>query len=137
MLFSRLEDNPAVQRLTHGKDTLPLSSLIQEALTIAMSYRAEKRSIIVVKNSLYNAQRLYDRMSTLLGEKECALFGVDESLRVEALDENLSDVVIEDKILSFTVAPNTMIDKRKMTIEVYYLDGWEERISSTLTITQN
>lgn len=85
MLFSRLEDNPAVQRLTHGKDTLPLSSLIQEALTIAMSYRAEKRSIIVVKNSLYNAQRLYDRMSTLLGEKECALFGVDESLRVEAI----------------------------------------------------
>ncbi len=85
MLFSRMEDNPAVQRLTHGKDTLPLSSLIQEALTIAMSYRAEKRSIIVIKNSLYNAQRLYDRMSTLLGEKECALFGVDESLRVEAI----------------------------------------------------
>ena len=80
-----MEDNPAVQRLTHGKDTLPLSSLIQEALTIAMSYRAEKRSIIVIKNSLYNAQRLYDRMSTLLGEKECALFGVDESLRVEAI----------------------------------------------------
>lgn len=63
--------------------------------------------------------------------------GISESLRVEALDENLSDVVIEDKILSFTVAPNTMIDKRKITIEVYYLDGWEERISSTLTITQN
>ena len=63
--------------------------------------------------------------------------GISESLRVEALDENLSDVVIEDKVLSFTVAPNTMIDKRKMTIEVYYLDGWEERISSTLTITQN
>lgn len=63
--------------------------------------------------------------------------GISESLRVEALDENLSDVVIEDKVLSFTVAPNTMIDKRKMTIEVYYLDGWEERISSTLTIIQN
>ena len=52
---------------------------------ISTAYRQKKRPVIVIKNSLYNAQRLYDRMSTLLSEKECALFGVDESLRVEAI----------------------------------------------------
>ena len=50
-----------------------------------MSFKEKKRSILVVKNNLYNAQRLYDRISTLLPESECALFGVDESLRVEAI----------------------------------------------------
>lgn len=62
---------------------------------------------------------------------------LSDFLQVESLDENISDVTLVDKVLTFTVAPNTMIDKRKMTIEVYYLDGWEERVSATLTITQN
>lgn len=59
--------------------------MIEEALIISSSYKANPRSIIVIKNNLYNAQRLYERISSFLSEEECALFGADESLRVEAI----------------------------------------------------
>ncbi len=64
---------------------ISLSSLISEALVIAASYRQKPRPMLVIKQNLYNAQRLYDRISTLLPESECALFGADESLRVESI----------------------------------------------------
>ena len=80
-----LDANPAVRKLDAGKSPLPLSSLIEEALVTAVSYRRNPRPILVVKHSLYSAQRLYERLSTLLGENACALFGADESLRVEAI----------------------------------------------------
>ncbi|MBR2794660.1 MAG: transcription-repair coupling factor, partial [Solobacterium sp.] len=61
---------------------------MEEALVIAASFRKKPRPILVVKHSLYSAQRLYERLSPLLGEKECALFGADESLRVEAIAQS-------------------------------------------------
>ncbi len=80
----QLGDNQAVKALNKGRN-LPLTSLMEEALVIAASYRDDPRPILVVKQNLYNAQRLYDRISALLSEDECALFGADESLRVEAI----------------------------------------------------
>ena len=84
-LLKELEDNPAVRKLDSEKGPLPLTSLIEEALVIAVSYLRKPRGILVVKNSLYSAQRLYERLAPLLGENQCALFGADESLRVEAI----------------------------------------------------
>ena len=84
-VLKELDGNPAVRKLDAGKGPLPLASLIEEALVIAVSYRRNPRPILVVKHSLYGAQRLYERLSTLLGESACALFGADESLRVEAI----------------------------------------------------
>ncbi|MCR4950407.1 MAG: transcription-repair coupling factor [Solobacterium sp.] len=84
-LQEELKNNPAVRKLDREKGPLPLTSLIEEALVIAASYRRNPRSILVIKQNLYNAQRLYERLVSLLGENECALFGADESLRVEAI----------------------------------------------------
>ena len=83
-LLEEIKDNPAAVRMTKGK-TVPLTSLIEEALVIAASYIQNPRPILVVKQNLYNAQRLYERLSSLLSSDECALFGADESLRVEAI----------------------------------------------------
>ena len=84
-IASMLEDNAAVRKLNSGKSPLPMASLIAEAIVLAESYRQMPRPILVVKNSLYSAQRLYERLSPLLDVTECALFGADESLRVEAI----------------------------------------------------
>lgn len=83
-LKEEMKDNPAVRALVKGKN-IPLTSLIQEALVISSSYLEKPRGILVVKQNLYHAQRLYERVSALLNENECALFGADESLRVEAI----------------------------------------------------
>lgn len=80
-----LKDNPAVQVLNREKGDLPLSSMMEEALVIAESYQSHKRGILVVKQSLYQAQLLYERLTAFLGEEDCALFGADESLRVEMI----------------------------------------------------
>ena len=87
-LYALLETNPAVTKLTREKSPLPCASFMEEALVIAASFRKKPRPILVVKHSLYSAQRLYERLSPLLGEKECALFGADESLRVEAIAQS-------------------------------------------------
>ena len=70
--------------MTAGK-TVPLTSLIEEALVISSSWLSRPRGMLVIKQNLYHAQRLYERVSALLSENDCALFGADESLRVEAI----------------------------------------------------
>lgn len=80
-----LKDNESVRMIDEKRGPVPASSLVQEALVIAASYAKNPRPILVVKNNLYNAQRLFERISSLLAENECALFGADESLRVEAI----------------------------------------------------
>ena len=84
-LLHYLDDNPVVLKLDNNKGPLPLISFIEEALVIATSYKKNPRSMIIIKNNLYNAQRLYERIISFLSEEECALFGADESLRVEAI----------------------------------------------------
>ncbi len=84
-ILHQLDDNPVVLQLDQNKGTLPLISLIEEALVIATSYKKKPRPMIVIKNNLYQAQRLYERILSFLSEDECALFGADESLRVEAI----------------------------------------------------
>lgn len=84
-LQKELSSNEAVKQLTAQRGVLPFSSLIQEALVLAASYQERPRGILVVKQNLYHAQRLYERVSSLLSEEECVLFGADESLRVEAI----------------------------------------------------
>lgn len=84
-----LKDNEAVRMLKENRGPLPLSSLMQEALVISASYLQKPRPILVVKKNLYQAQRLFERVSSLLSQDECALFGADESLRMEALASSL------------------------------------------------
>ncbi len=84
-LLEEFEDNPAVRKLDEEKGPLPLASLIEEAVVTAVSWRRKPRPILIVKHSLYSAQRLYERLSAILGENACALFGADESLRVAAI----------------------------------------------------
>ena len=84
-LLDELKDNPAITLLDEEKGDLPLSSLIEEALVISTSYLHHKRPILVVKQNLYHAQRLYERISSFLTDDECALFSADESLRVESI----------------------------------------------------
>ena len=98
-LRKELKDNKAVKALNQNKD-IPLSSLISEALIISESFLQKPRSILVVKQNLYNAQRLYDRISTVLPESECALFGADESLRVEAIASSPQMTALKVETLS-------------------------------------
>ena len=84
-LLKELEENPAVKLLDCENSDIPFSSVIEEAVVIATSFKHHPRSILVVKQNLYQAQRLYERISCFLSDEECALFASDESLRVESI----------------------------------------------------
>ncbi len=85
LLTGEMAGDRSLDVLEKGGGVLPLTSLIQEAVTIAASYTQNPRPVLIVKNNLYNAQRLYERIASILGEENCALFAADESLRVEAI----------------------------------------------------
>ena len=84
-LYTLLQDNPEVLELDKEAKQLSSTSLIEEAVVIATSFLKNKRPILVVKPNLYQAQRLYEKLLPLTSYEDCALFGADESLRVEAI----------------------------------------------------
>lgn len=84
ILLRELTNNEAVASILQGKSELGNLSLSEEALLLAQAYRLHPRSMFVIKNNTYNAQKLYDRLETLLGQ-DVILLNVEESLRVEAI----------------------------------------------------
>lgn len=113
-LLSRLANNPAVQACTAQQPFLSASSLTEEALILAASYAQNPRPMLIVKNNLYTAQRLAEKLKSLLSPQVCALFSVEESLRVEAIAaspeamaekvETLSRLLNEDQLICVTHA---------------------------------
>ncbi|MBR2811553.1 MAG: transcription-repair coupling factor [Solobacterium sp.] len=109
-LFEALKENAAVKQLDQHKGVLPLTSLIEEALVISASYQKKPRPMLVVKQNLYQAQRLYDRVSSLLPESCCALFGADESLRVEIIASSPETMAAKvDTLASLMENPNQIV----------------------------
>lgn len=95
-LLKELESNPAVLDCTNGLSPITFTSFIQEALILASSYQKKPRPIVVIEKNLYSAQRLYERLCTLLPQEQCVIFSVEESLRVEAIaasPENMANKV--------------------------------------------
>ena len=70
--------------------------------------------MLIVKNNLYTAQRLAEKLKSLLSPQVCALFSVEESLRVEAIAaspeamaekvETLNRLLNEDQLICVTHA---------------------------------
>lgn len=83
-IFDVLQDNPAVQAILHKQQGIGNLSLSEEALLIVTAFQQNPRNMMVVKQNLYTAQRLYERISALTSDK-VLLFSVEESLRVEAI----------------------------------------------------
>ncbi|MSA72868.1 transcription-repair coupling factor [Holdemania massiliensis] len=113
-LLGRLAHNPAVAACTRQEAFLSASSLTEEALILAASYAQNPRPMLIIKNNLYTAQRLAEKLKSLLSPQVCALFSVEESLRVEAIAaspeataekvETLNRLLNEDQLICVTHA---------------------------------
>ena len=83
-IINIIKDNPAYLACMRGQGDIVVSHVSDEALLIASRFDTEPRSIIVIKDSFYQAHQLYQELSHLLG-KNVVYFPCDESLRIEAL----------------------------------------------------
>ncbi len=97
-LLSLFEENPAVKNLINENNELVSNSLIEESIIISASFKLRKRPILIIKNNLYNAQRIYERLSTLLKD-DVVLFSVEESLRVEAIASSPENMASKIEVL--------------------------------------
>lgn len=79
-----LKNNPAYLACLKGKGDIVVSHASDEAILIASSFFSSPRSMLIVKDSLYQAQLLYQELYPLLQNK-VSFFPCDESLRIEAL----------------------------------------------------
>ncbi|WP_276935497.1 transcription-repair coupling factor [Dielma fastidiosa] len=83
-LLNELLKNPAVESLLRKESSLGNLSLTEEALLYAALYRQSRQSLLIVKNNVYTAQKLIERLTPLV-DVEVLPFVVEESLRVEAI----------------------------------------------------
>ena len=83
-ILDSLKNNKEVLALYNNED-ISSGFEMKQALVIAASYHLKPRPILYVANNLYNAQRMYERLISILNIDDCVLFGVEDSLRVEAI----------------------------------------------------
>lgn len=83
-IIELLQENPAIDSLLKKENSLGNVSLIEEALLISAAYQKQPQSFVIVKNNVYTAQKLYERLVPLINEN-VLLFTMEDSLRVEAI----------------------------------------------------
>ena len=79
-----LKNNPAYLALMKGKGEIVVSHASDEAILIASAFFSSPKTMFVIKDTQYQAQRLYQELYPLIPNKVC-YFPSDESLRIEAL----------------------------------------------------
>lgn len=83
-LLNELVNNPAVECLLRKESSLGNLSLSEEALLYASLYRQSRQTLLIVKNNVYTATKLIERLTPLV-DVDVLPFVVEESLRVEAI----------------------------------------------------
>jgi transcription-repair coupling factor (superfamily II helicase) len=58
------------------------------ALVVASAYQQQPQSVNIITTNLYNAQQVYDMLSSLVGETHCLFYPVDELLRANTIANN-------------------------------------------------
>lgn len=85
LLLNELKTNKALQALIDGKGELASLSLNEEALLFSTYFQLERKPLVIIKNNLYEAQQLYQRILTFMNPEDTILFVTEESLRIEAI----------------------------------------------------
>jgi len=127
-----------VDAFLQGKGkTIICSENEEEALVIASAFARSDKTMVIVKNSLYAAQRLYDRIINLLNSDACLFFPSDESFRIEAIASS------KELLAQRVYVLNKLIEKEKKIVITHtaaivrYIPSKEEFITNTRNIKLN
>lgn len=83
-LFDLLKDNKAVQSLLKGEREFVTDDTIGVALLAASSFIKKPQKYNIITSNLYNAQKIYDLLSTFIGEDNCLFYPCDEMMRLDS-----------------------------------------------------
>ena len=99
LIYNLLKDEEVINKFKYP-NTISCSDETNEALVISSSFLASNKSFAIIKNSLYSAQRLYDRLSSFIDTDNLFLYPTDESLRLDAIAESKELIAERVYILS-------------------------------------
>ncbi len=105
-----------------------------EAILISTSFLASKKTFVIIKNSLYSAQRLYDRLSSLLDTPNLFLYPTDESLRLEVIAESKELIAERIFILSHILKEEPSIIITHTSSIIRHLPKKEDYLNSFVNL---
>lgn len=143
-LLELLQDFPAVKALSTGQKRIIANDRSQEALLIAASFWANKQKMIIVKNNLFAAQQLYERLEGLVNYEHCLFFPVDESFRIEALASSpellTQRLYVLDKLLTeenyLLITHTAAISRLLPTYELFKASQIDLQVNSQLNLEE-
>ncbi len=103
-----LQKNPAVDSILNKQNNLGNLSLIEEALLISSAYKKKPQSFVIVKNNIYTAQKLYERLLPLTNA-DVLLFTMEDSLRVEAIASSPESKANQLEVMSSLLSKRNII----------------------------
>lgn len=84
-LFEKLKANKAKAALIAKSGSFAVEDSFGVALLVAAAFKEKQEAYTIVANNLYHAQKIYDFLSSFIGEENCLFFPVDEVLRLDAV----------------------------------------------------
>ncbi len=90
-LLQLIEGSANVLSLNKKRKEISCLTLMEEVLSVAASFQANPRNIVIVKDNPYQAQLFYRKLTPLM-KAQCVLFEVEESLRVQSISSSLESL---------------------------------------------
>ncbi len=87
-LLDLITNNPSTKELSSHNKELSCFSMIEEVMIVAASFYQKPRNIVVIKENAYQAQQFHQKITPLL-KAQSVLFDVEESLRVQAITNDI------------------------------------------------
>ncbi|HOJ44567.1 MAG TPA: transcription-repair coupling factor [Bacilli bacterium] len=84
-LFETLSLHPTVVALSKGQGRFQVDDTLGVSLMLASAYSKKPRRYALITTNIYNAQRVYDLLSSFVGEEACLFYPSDELLRAESI----------------------------------------------------
>jgi len=113
---------PIIQEFISSNKDIVSEDKTVEAILLASTFIVYKGKIVIIKDSLYEASKLYDRLLSLLEEKNLLFYPTEESLQLEAvasskelLTQRLYCLDKINKLDSFILITNTASIVRFLT----------------------
>ena len=108
ILLQELNNNDALLSIEKKESVLGNLSYMEEALLLATYYKKNPRRLLIVKPNAYTAQKLYERLQSLLKD-DVLLLSLEESLRVEAIAASPESKAVQMEVMAKLQEKDTYI----------------------------
>lgn len=84
-LFDIIKNHPTITSLSKRQGRFSVDDTLGLSLLVGAAYLKKPQPYIIVTTNIYNAQRVYDLLTSFIGEDACLFYPVDELLRAESI----------------------------------------------------